>query len=234
MNNLELVKYAEGWLNFNTAYGWGCWGQPISQDIINRKAAQYPSHYSPEKQAYLLSQRPGFLIDCVGLIKGAYWLQTPGNGYTRYDPKTDVDANSMYTRAIVKGPIATMPEIKGLCVQMDGHIGIYVGKQTVIESTSSKVFGDGVVYTKIWDRPWEHWLQCPYIDYIKEDAEVVDFKEMDPVRVVLDGVERTDCGLISVEGRATTFIPAIALRECGIPVTWDGQKVIINTKGVIK
>lgn len=233
MNNLGLVEYAEKWLQFNTKYGWGCWGQLVTRDLLNRKAGQYPSHYPVKRQAELLREPNTYAIDCVGLIKGFYWGQIPG-GRTYYKTETDVDANSMYSRAIVKGDLWSIPEIKGLCVQMDGHIGIYVGNNEVIESTNSEIFGDGVVRTKLWDRPWKHWLQCPYIDYVKEEPEVVDFKELDKVAVEIDGVMRSDCGLVSVEGRPTTFIPAIALRDSGISVAWDGKKVIINTKGVIK
>ena len=52
------------------------------------------------------------------------------------------------------------------------------------------------------------------------------------VKVVLDGVERTDCVLLTVEGRPTTYIPAIALRESGHEVTWDQtlETVTIKTK----
>lgn len=75
--------------------------------------------------------------------------------------------------------------------------------------------------------PWARLFQ----DLKNGGGEVIDFKDMDRVRVVVDGVERTDCGLITVEGRATTFIPAIALRESGHSVEWDGEKVIIETKG---
>lgn len=232
MNNLGLVEYAEKWLGYDTFYGWGCWGQLITPDIVTRKAAQYPSHFLADRQRYLLAQKNAFLIDCVGLIKGYYWGQIPGSGRIYYKPESDVDANSMYVRASIKGPIYTMPEIKGLCVQMDGHIGIYIGNGDVIESTRSEVFGDGVVRTKLHDRQWLHWLQCPYIYYEQEANDVVDFKDMERVKVVIDGVERTDCGLVTVAGRPTTYIPAIGLRESGISVIWDGKKVIINTKGV--
>ena len=47
---------------------------------------------------------------------------------------------------------------------MAGHIGVYIGNGQVVESTRS-IFGDGVVITHLTDRPWLHWLECPYIIY---------------------------------------------------------------------
>lgn len=163
--NTGLVQYAQKWRNYPTKYGWGCWGQPISDGIIRQKAAQYPSHYNASRQATLRNLiNKGFLIDCVGLIKGYYWGQTPGAQSVKYSVASDVDANNMYVRAIEKGPIKTIPMIPGICVQMDGHIGISVGDGTIIESTRGS-FGDGVVVTHLSDRPWLHWLKCPYIIY---------------------------------------------------------------------
>lgn len=81
-----------------------------------------------------------------------------------YHAASDVDADIMYNRATCKGPITTIPNIPGLCVQMEGHIGIYIGDGWVIESTHGPL-GDGVVKTKLSQRQWEHWLQCPYIIY---------------------------------------------------------------------
>lgn len=59
---------------------------------------------------------------------------------------------------------------------------------------------------------------------------VQKFEQQDRVAVNLFGVERSDCILIEVEGRPTTYIPAIALRESGHEVVLDGDnhKVIIK------
>jgi hypothetical protein len=62
------------------------------------------------------------------------------------------------------------------------------------------------------------------------DEGVQKFEQQERVAVNLFGQERTDCVLIEVEGRPTTYIPAIALRESGHDVIWDGDnhKVIIK------
>jgi hypothetical protein len=116
-----------------------------------------------------------YAFDCVGLIKAYYWNWNGGK--TDYKSNQDVSANGMYNRAKVKGNIKTMPEIEGLLVQMNGHIGIYIGDGYVIECTPSIKFakqshkGGGVCKTKLSDRKWTHWLECPFIAYEKETEE---------------------------------------------------------------
>jgi len=79
--------------------------------------------------------------------------------------------------------------------------------------------------------PWERLLadlKGGNID-MKIDMKI----DIPDVKVVLDGVTRTDCVLLTVEGRETTYIPAIALRDSGHEVAWDASTatVKINTKG---
>jgi len=59
---------------------------------------------------------------------------------------------------------------------------------------------------------------------------VQKFEDQARVNVDMFGVNRSDCILVEVEGRPTTYIPAIALRESGHDVVWDEteRKVIIK------
>lgn len=43
-----------------------------------------------------------------------------------------------------------------------GHVGVYIGNNEVVECTLSK-FGDGVVKTRLNDRSWAYWCQCPFL-----------------------------------------------------------------------
>lgn len=54
--------------------------------------------------------------------------------YENADDMADVGANAMFANATVKGTIDTIPEVPGLAVWVDGHIGIYIGNGEVIEA----------------------------------------------------------------------------------------------------
>ena len=70
-----------------------------------------------------------------------------------------VEATLANTRA---GTIDTMPDIPGLAVWHDGHIGVYIGGGQVVEAMGTKY---GVVKTELAGRGWTHWLKIPYINY---------------------------------------------------------------------
>ena len=82
----------------------------------------------------------------------------------------DYGANTMFLAAQNAGVsgrdygvISTMPEIKGLAVRMDGHVGVYIGNGYVIEAANTST---GVIRTQLAGRGWTHWYKIPYIRYI--------------------------------------------------------------------
>ena len=105
----------------------------------------------------------GRTTDCVGLIKGYSWLspETMTIDYGTHG-MPDIGANQMYYTARESGPISTMPDIPGLAVWHEGHIGVYIGGGQVIEAMGTK---NGVVKTELAKRNWTHWLKIPYINY---------------------------------------------------------------------
>ena len=62
----------------------------------------------------------------------------------------------------VSGTIDTIPEIPGLAVWCEGHIGVYIGGGEVIEAMGTRY---GVVRTILAERNFTHWLQVPGISY---------------------------------------------------------------------
>ena len=80
----------------------------------------------------------------------------------------DIDANTMYENAAEKGTIDSIPEIPGLAVWYEGHIGIYIGGGQVIHAANTTA---GVIQTPIGSSGWTHWLKVPYITYIEETEE---------------------------------------------------------------
>ena len=107
--------------------------------------------------------------DCNGLIKGYGWLN-PDTHEVEYGTNgmPDIGADTMYANASEKGTIDTIPEIPGLAVWHEGHIGIYIGNGEVIQAANTNA---GVIRTPIGQTGWTHWLKIPYISYIEETEE---------------------------------------------------------------
>lgn len=172
--NTGLVAYAKKCLALgnDSIYLYGSFGQTLTEAFITQKAKQYVYNISRQSiyKNCLRSSGTEYAFDCVGLIKSYIW---GGYGKPKYVSSQDKSANGMYNAAKVKGDISTMPETEGLLVWMSGHIGIYIGNGYVIECTPAKVFakqdhgGGGVCKTKLSDRKWKKWCECPYITYSK-------------------------------------------------------------------
>ncbi len=161
--NLGLVAWAQQWVGQRYWYGTVCYDCTTS--LLNRKAHQYPSHYTssrmPQYKADVAAGKK--CCDCVGLIKGYYWAREDGTQQYGLDGRPDKGAEGMFSAAKVKGKISTLPEIPGLLLYSPGHVGVYIGGGYAIEARG---FNYGVVKTKVSQRSWTHWYQCPYIDYI--------------------------------------------------------------------
>ena len=168
-NNLDIVKWAihaqeNGW-----GYVYGTYGSVLDEALLTSKIAQYPDEVGGYEDFIRQNWLGGRTADCVGLIKGYGWYNTEtaqieigANGMP------DIGADTMYENATEKGTIDTIPEIPGLAVWHEGHIGIYIGNGEVIQAANTNA---GVIRTPIGQTGWTHWLKIPYISYIEETEE---------------------------------------------------------------
>lgn len=96
----------------------------------------------------------------------------------------DQSANGMFTYAKSKGKnwgtIDTIPEIPGLAVRKDGHVGYYIGNGQVIEA---KGFNYGIVQTKLSAAAWLHWYEFPGITYITDTTPIDTDEPVQPTPV---------------------------------------------------
>ncbi len=169
--NLSLVGHSIARLG--TGYVYGTYGTVLTEALLAAKLKQYPLKITQ----YLSFIRANWLgkpvQDCVGLIKGHYWTDDDGKIVYKLDELPDVSANGLYNSAIEKGLIATMPEIKGLIVWKNGHVGIYIGNGEVIEAHGTK---SGVIKTRLTktvnETGWTRWFKCPFIDYVIDKVEI--------------------------------------------------------------
>ena len=80
----------------------------------------------------------------------------------------DIATEQMIEWCDEKGSIDTMPEIPGLLLWIDGHVGIYIGDGYAIEAMGTRY---GVVKTQVAGRGRVKWGKIPCIEYIEEAEE---------------------------------------------------------------
>ena len=81
----------------NTVYMWGEFGRLVTNNTIDGKKKQYPSHYDDTKVKYLKSLvgKNYYAYDCAGLIK-SYFMSDYGN-LTTWLPRSVVCCEEVKT-----------------------------------------------------------------------------------------------------------------------------------------
>lgn len=168
-NNLDLVKWAQMAYDNKWGYVWGSHGDVLTSSELKRLKKVFGANVT-DKEDYIKSHWLGRRTsDCVGLIKGYGWYdETSGTIKYGTNGMKDVTADGMFNAAVEKGPISTMPDIPGIAVWHQGHIGVYIGNGYVIHAANTY---DGVIKTPITSSGWTHWLKVPYINYIEETED---------------------------------------------------------------
>ena len=168
-NNLDLVQWAIEAHSSGWGYVWGTYGHVLTRSYYEAKLAQYPvgvGNYADFILANWLGKRTA---DCVGLVKGYCWFDPEAQsiGYA-VNGMPDIATEQMIEWCDEKGSISTKPEIPGLLLWMDGHVGIYIGDGYAIEAMGTRY---GVVKTQVAGRGWVKWGKIPCIEYIEEAEE---------------------------------------------------------------
>lgn len=168
-NNLDLAQWAIEAQDAGWGYVWGTYGHVLTRSYFEAKLEQYPEgvgNYADFIKANWLGKRTA---DCVGLVKGYCWFdpvaQSIGYGI---NGMPDIATEQMIDWCHEKGSMDTMPEIPGLLLWMNGHVGIYIGDGYAIEAMGTRY---GVVKTEVAGRGWLKWGKLPCIEYIEETEE---------------------------------------------------------------
>lgn len=153
-----LVEYAKAQLG--KPYWYGTFGQTANAGLLAAKRQQYPGYYTANDFASQFGQK---VHDCVGLIKGYLWCDTP-DSEPIYKAAQDVAVSGLYMVCTKSGSIDTMPNIPGVCVFMRNmsHVGVYIGDGYVIEASGHAM---GVVQTEFEGRGWGLWGTPRWISY---------------------------------------------------------------------
>jgi len=163
----EMYRNKDHW-----AYWYGTYGNLCTQKKYESKKKQYPDHYgSSRTKGYMKDIEQGRrCADCVGMIKSFFWT---GGKYDT-DPKygsngcPDKSANGLFKMCKVTGDIKAIPDIPGIVVWKDGHIGVYIGGGYTIEMRG---FDYDCVKRKVKDGPWKKWGKLPMLSYDEPKPE---------------------------------------------------------------
>ena len=162
LTGAQLAEYCEKVYNAKWVYWYGTYGKRCGQGLYESKRKQYPGHYTSDRTSgYMKDIAAGRrCADCVGMIKSFFWT----GGQFDTEPKyvvngcPDVNANGMLRLCERTGPITTMPDIPGLVVWKDGHIGVYVGDGCTVEM---KGFAYDCQRNPVKKGPWTKWGMLP-------------------------------------------------------------------------
>jgi len=158
--------------------------------------------------------------------------------YSQYPTYSDSEVRLAY---LVLGELVLATGLTNRGVkQIDSGIGVIkkVYKPTILVEMAF-VSNDNEV---VWCSDEAHqWILakaiargiCKYFGVDYQEGGTVDMKvgmDLKEVKVVLNGKEVGNSTILTVDGKDTTYIPAVALRDVGIAVAWDGanNQVIID------
>lgn len=181
----ELVAFAKSMVGM--PYWYGTCVYKCSNSLLENKTAQYPSHYKSNRTNTYKAHIRDHLVcmDCVGLIKGFFWtnggvgvVESIGNNKTfsrnyASNGMPDKSANGLLSmckkNGAKNGTIDSIPDVGGILVFSEGHVGVYIGAGMVVEARG---FAYGVVLTKLKERNWTSWSYLPshILDYEGKDG----------------------------------------------------------------
>lgn len=189
MKNTELIEKLNFVLGKKTLYCLGGIGQPLYKANQNKLIKMYA--YNTKRKAKIQNcTEQTFAFDCIGLVKSILWgwnanTKLPNGGALyKANGVPDTSANGM-----IKLCTDVSKDFKkitpGEFVWMDGHCGIYIGDDTVVESSPKWL--DGVQTSGIngkqidgRERKWEKHGKLPWVEY-EEVAPVQPTKNLDEV-----------------------------------------------------
>ena len=240
--NLHFVEFLKAFVG--QPYWYGTCVYKCTTSTLNSKSKQYSSHYTDSRMSKYQQHISKKMVaaDCVGLGKGYNWtyagegvIESIGTNKTfksKYGHNCpDKSANGMFTYAKSKGlkwgKIATIPEVPGLAVRYDGHVGYYIGNGKVIEERG---FNYGCVITELKGRKWDHWYEFPGIKYVSGDYKPenpdVTEPEQEAPKPIAVAVVTTTSGRLNLRAGKSTSSSILAR----IP---KGQKVNVYERDTI-
>lgn len=133
--------YAYAYAQLSKPYWWGTFGQTADAELLSARRAQYPDNYDTsivggEAFEDQYGQR---VHDCVGLVKGYRWSETPTSTPV-YNASQDVNVQGLYSQCtrirgtIDRNDLTGIPVGAVLFYGSMEHCGVYAGSGNIIEA----------------------------------------------------------------------------------------------------
>lgn len=155
--------------NYRTLYVMGCFGAPMNDTNKKRYTTNHSYNKDPERKAMIMgASADTFGFDCVCLIKGVLWGWTGDTkaqyGGAKYASNGVPDVGTEEILKYCTGVSTDFNNIeRGELVQMNGHVGVYVGDGNVVEC--SPAWKNKVQITKLTQRKWLKHGKMQWIEY---------------------------------------------------------------------
>ena len=184
-SNTHFANFCRGMVG--QRYWYGTQVQRCTKTLYEKKSKQFPSQYTSDRNEQIKKDilEHKLCSDCVGFIIG-YFYTNAGEGvlesigkeedYFTYKYGSngfpDKSSSGLFEWAKTKtsgwGTMDTMPDIPGIAVRRDGHVGVYVGNNEIAEASC---FANGIILTKLNKSKWLNWYKIPGIKYTNSVVE---------------------------------------------------------------
>lgn len=177
--------------NYKTLYVSGCFGAPMTSQNKQRYSRNNEYNRNPQRASMITSASSDtFGFDCVNLIKGIIWgwngdlNKSYGGAVYASNGLGDISEDAMINNCKDANATSWDKMDPGEVVWMPGHIGVYVGKGTVIECSPKwkncvqrTAIANVTVHPNLNTRFWKKHGHIPYIDYTRKEEEEVTYEQ---------------------------------------------------------
>lgn len=165
MKNSEFIVRLHAAMTAPNCYALGCFGQELTDNLINQKSKQYPEWYTKNRDKVKIGV---FGFDCICFIKAILWGWTPQES-AKYESNNVPDVNEEQMLAYCDNVTDGCDNMaRGEYVWKKGHCGIYIGDDKIIHCTTNKIWGIGITSVKEFS-PVKHG-KLKWIDYSEDDS----------------------------------------------------------------
>lgn len=216
-SNIHFANFCRAFVG--QPYWYGTNLNRCTKALWQQKSKQFPEHYTSDRNEQYKRDilNYSFCADCVGLIIGYLWSNAGEGILESIGKETDLSTNKVGRNGMPSkssnglfewakqqgmkwGTIDTIPDVPGIAVRYDGHVGVYVGNGEVVEESGFKV---GCILSQLKKKKWTHWYRIPGINYndkITTESAPIIVDSIDTTKEVV--VKRTMIAIEDLNVRA--------------------------------